>query len=72
MSRPQPENYGTAWGYFWAHRRWKQAHGGSLIVNVAVAVFAGAITGSVWGIVAFVALAIGVTVARRRTEPPTS
>jgi hypothetical protein len=68
MSRPQPENYGTAWGYFWAHRRWKQAHGGSLIVNVAVAAIAGGITGSQLAVVVFIVLAVVVTLARRRAR----
>jgi hypothetical protein len=70
MSRPQPENYGTAWGYFWAHRRWKQAHGGSMAGNVGVAILAGAITGSPVAVVLFVGLAVAVTLARRHTEPP--
>ena len=66
MPRPQPESYPTAWSYFWAHRRWKRSHGGSLIGNVAVAAIAGGITGSQVAVVLFIALAVVVTLARRR------
>ena len=66
MPRPQPESHTTAWSYFWAHRRWKREHGGSLIVNVAVAAIAGGITGSQVAVVVFMVLAVVVTLARRR------
>jgi len=66
MPRPEPDSYPTAWSYFWAHGRWKREHGGSLIVNVALAAFAGGITGSQVAVVAFIALAVVVTLARRR------
>ncbi len=49
-----------------AHRRWKRSHGGSLIGNVAVAAIAGGITGSQVAVVVFIALAVVVTLARRR------
>jgi len=66
MPRPQPESHPTAWSYFWAHRRWQREHGGSLIVNVAVAAIAGGSAGSEVAVVAFIALAVLVTLARRR------
>ena len=66
MPRPQPDSYSTAWSYFWAHRRWKRSHGGSMIGNVAVAAIAGGITGSEVAVVVFIALAVVVTLARRR------
>ena len=68
MPRPAPENFPTAWAYLWAHRRWKREHGGSLIVNVAVAAIAGGITGSQVAVVVFIALAVVVTLARRRVK----
>jgi hypothetical protein len=65
-SRPDPEDYRTGAEYRWRHKLWKREHGGSMIGNVAVAVFAGGITGSRVAVVLFVALAVGVTLARRR------
>jgi hypothetical protein len=70
-TRPQPEQYRTGAEYRWAHRLWKARHGGSMIGNVAVAVFAGGLTGSPVAVVLFVALAVGVTLARRHSDPPT-
>ncbi len=66
MARPQPGDYPTAWGYFQAHRVWKRRHGGSMVGNIGVALLAGFITGSLVAAVLFVALAVGVTLARRR------
>jgi TRAP-type C4-dicarboxylate transport system permease large subunit len=65
-SRPQPENLKTGAEYRWAHKLWKRKHGGSLVANVAVAVIAGSITGSPVAVVGFIALAVVVTLARRR------
>jgi TRAP-type C4-dicarboxylate transport system permease large subunit len=70
-SRPDPEDYRTGAEYRWAHKLWKAKHGGSMIGNVAVAVIAGGITGSRVAVVAFVLLAVLVTLARRHSEPPT-
>jgi hypothetical protein len=70
--RPSPEDYPTAWSYFHAHRAWKRSHGGSLIVNIAVAAIAGGITGSPVAVVVFIVLAVGVTLARRHSEPPSA
>lgn len=72
MGRPDPEDYPTAGQWLWARHLWRRRHGGSMIGNVGVAILAGAITGSVWGIVAFVGLAVAVTLARRHTEPPST
>jgi hypothetical protein len=69
MPRPQPESFPSAWSYFWARRRWKQAHGGSLIGNVAVAAIAGGITGSQVAVVVFIVVAVVVTLVRRRGAP---
>jgi len=66
MSRPRPERYRTGAEYRWAHKLWKHRHGGSMIGNVAVAVIAGGITGSMVAVVLFVVLAVVVTLARRR------
>ncbi len=66
IGKPRTEQYPTAWSYFWAKRAWKRAHGGSMIGNVAVAAIAGGITGSQVALVAFMMLAVAVTVARRR------
>jgi TRAP-type C4-dicarboxylate transport system permease large subunit len=65
-SRPQPESYRTGTEYRWARKLWKRRHGGSMIGNVAVAAIAGGITGSQVAVVAFIALAVLVTLARRR------
>ena len=64
--RPRPEDYQTAWGYLQAHRVWKRCHGGSMIINVAAAAIAGGITGSQVAVVVFIALAVVVTLLRRR------
>jgi TRAP-type C4-dicarboxylate transport system permease large subunit len=69
-SRPDPRSYNTGWSYFWAKHAWKREHGGSMIGNVAVAAIAGGITGSQAAVVVFIALAVLVTLARRRSEPP--
>ncbi len=79
-TRPRPDQYQTAWSYFWAKRAWKRSHGGSLIVNVAVAAIAGGITGSQVAVIGFIGLAVIVTLARRepaavrppRPGPPSS
>jgi hypothetical protein len=42
-----------------------------MVGNIAVAVLAGGLTGSHVAVVLFVLLAVGVTLARRRSEPPT-
>ena len=65
-TRPRPEEYPTAWSYFWAQSSWKRRHGGSMIGNVAVAAIAGGISGSQIAVVLFIALAVVVTLARRR------
>ncbi len=65
MARPQPESYRTGAEYRWARKLWEGGHGGSMIGNVAVAAIAGGITGSQVAIVAFIALAVVVTLARR-------
>lgn len=62
---PRPEDYGTRAEYAWARKPWKHKHGGSLIGNVAAAVIAGAITGSPVAVLAFIALTVVVTLARR-------
>jgi hypothetical protein len=67
IPRPEPESYPTAWSYFWAHRRWKRSHGGSMIGNVAVAAVGRGITGSQVAVVVFIVLAVLVTLACRRT-----
>jgi TRAP-type C4-dicarboxylate transport system permease large subunit len=64
-SRPTPENYRTATEYRWASKLWRAKHGGSMLGNVGVAILAGAITGSALALLAFVALAVVVTLARR-------
>lgn len=67
MPRPQPDSYPTAWSYFWAHRRWKRKHGGSLIGTLAIAVFFGGFTGSpvlLLSLVVFVL--VGTAYARSR------
>jgi hypothetical protein len=64
-THPRPADFTTAWSYFWASRAWKQGHGGSLILNVAVAAIAGGITGSQVAVIVFIALAVVVTLARR-------
>ncbi len=64
-TRLRPEHYRTGAEYSWARKLWKHKHGGSLIGNVAVAAIAGGITGSRVAVVAFIALAIVVTLARR-------
>jgi hypothetical protein len=33
--QPHPEDYPTAWSYFWARRAWTRSRGGSLLVTVA-------------------------------------
>ena len=71
MSRPNPEHYATGAEYRWAHKLWKAKHGGSMIGNAAVAVFAGGLTGSPVAVVLFVALAVAVTLARRHSDPAT-
>ncbi len=68
MPRPQPERYPTAWSYYWAQRRWKRSHGGSLIGNVAVAAVAGGITGSQVAVAVFIALAVVITLGRRHDQ----
>lgn len=70
MARPQLGDYPTAWSYFHARRAWKRRHGGSMVGNIGVALLAGFITGSPVAVVLFVALAVGVTLARRHSEPP--
>jgi hypothetical protein len=70
-TRPRPEDYPTWWSYHRAARIWKARHGGSLFLNIVVAIIAGGITGSHVAVVLFVLLAVGVTLARRRSEPPT-
>jgi hypothetical protein len=69
-TRPRPADHPTAWGYYWTQRRWKQGHGGSLIVNVAVAAIAGGITGSQVAVIVFIVLAVVLTLARRRSAAP--
>jgi hypothetical protein len=67
MARPQPEQFATRAEYTWARRNWKRAHGGSLIVTLAIAVFFGAWSGSsavLFGLVAFAIVA--TMIARRR------
>jgi hypothetical protein len=64
---PRPEQYRTAGEYFWARRRWKRTHGGSMIVTVAIAFLFGAWTGSQAALFALVAFAVVATlIARRR------
>ena len=71
MPRPQPESFKTGAEYRWARKVWKARHGGSMVGNVAVAAIAGGITGSPVAVVAFILLAVLVTLARRHSEPPT-
>jgi TRAP-type C4-dicarboxylate transport system permease large subunit len=70
MPRPEREDYRTGAEYRWAAKLWRAKHGGSMLGNVGVAILAGAITGSALALVAFVVLAVVVTLARRRGEPP--
>lgn len=63
-SRPTPENYRTATEYRWASKLWRAKHGGSMLGNVGVAILP-AITGSALALLAFVVLAVVVTLARR-------
>ncbi len=63
--RPQPDNFKTGAEYRWASRQWRAKHGGSMFANVAVAIIAGAITGSAVLLALFVVLAVTVTLARR-------
>jgi TRAP-type C4-dicarboxylate transport system permease large subunit len=70
-TRPRPEDFPTWWSYRHAARIWKARHGGSLFLNIVVAVIAGGITGSRVAVVLFVVLAVLVTLARRHSEPPT-
>lgn len=65
-TRPQPESYRIGAEYRWAHKLWQRKHGGSMVGNVAVAAIAGGITGSQVAVVAFIGLAVLVTLARRR------
>jgi TRAP-type C4-dicarboxylate transport system permease large subunit len=67
MPRPDPAGFKTWAEYRWADKQWKRKHGGSLIGNVAVAAVAGGITGSQVAVVAFIALAVLVTLARRHS-----
>ena len=46
QTRPQRSDYRTAAEYRWARRNWRRAHGGSLIVTLAIAFVFGAWTGS--------------------------
>jgi hypothetical protein len=71
VSAPRPEQYATAARYRWARRLWRREHGGSMLGNIAVAVIAGGLTGSRVAVVLFVVLAVGVTLARRHSDPPT-
>ena len=65
MSAPLPEHFATAAEYRWARKLWRRKHGGSMVANVAVAAIAGGIAGSQVAVVAFIALAVVVTLARR-------
>ena len=70
-TRPRPQDYPTWWSYHHAARTWKARHGGSLFLNIVVAIIAGGITGSRIAVVLFLVLAVGVTLARRHSDPPT-
>jgi hypothetical protein len=61
IERPQPESFTAGGEYRWAHSLRKREHGGSMIGSVTVA----AIAGSQVAVVAFIALAVVVTPARR-------
>jgi hypothetical protein len=59
-TKPQPEDFPTAWSYWQARRVWVRRHGGSIIGTLAIAVFFGVLSGSatvfivlsVWAILA--------------------
>lgn len=61
-TKPQPERFRTRTEYRWARKLWKRKDGGSLIGNVALA---GGIVGSQFAVVAFIALAVMVTLGWR-------
>jgi hypothetical protein len=66
-TRPQPEHYRTRSEYVWARRNWKRAHGGSLLVTLAIAFVFGAWSGSHAALLGLVAFAIVATaIARSR------
>jgi hypothetical protein len=65
MAYPQPEHYRTASEYRWARRNWRRRHGGSMFVNVLIAVFFGALTGSTVLLVLLIVFAIVATMIAR-------
>lgn len=65
--KPQPDQFATRAEYAWARKNWKRRHGGSFFGTLAIALFFGALSGSVVVLMMLVALAVvGTLVARSR------
>jgi hypothetical protein len=64
-TKPQPEQFRTRAEYTWERKLWRHKRGGLLIGNRTVAAIAVGIKGSQVAVVAFIALPVVVTLARR-------
>ena len=67
-TRPRPENFPTAWSYFWASRAWRKRTGGSLITTAALALIVGGLSGSAVLAMLTLAGAMGVHLYLRRAR----